>query len=573
MSKRAIYPDYKVPYNGKWINITNKSVEALAPPAREALDSYIYEYQINPLAFSLVHGAPRPDGTNDAIAMINDYESNLILLTAGNQSGKSFLGAIFTALRIIPTDPNWLCFKHGIKWQPWKGPQILIAASYTWDSVNILWQTYQKILPRAELGAFAPSYGIFQNETTKARMLSFNRYEAKQLRLECGSQIVFLCYKQSLSQWESRQCDIAHCDEQIPEDQFDALSQRQLTRGDYTPIIMTLTGHIIPDRPDTGAAGWIKQKVVDRGVTKGRKVNQYRIRIEDVPDEIMSPEAKERARIQWVVEPQATNNEVKMREAEARYYGGWQVGGGLILSEFSPNIHVIDEFDYKKYKPTYYRMIDHGQNPCAAAVFAMMPWGDAVMIKEYYEYGKSIEDNVLGILDMCGNTRKKLDEYEENGITWSIYEEIMSGMELYASELDCRSFGKKSEIYINRNLGSLYNQFGCTCTPATGSHDKIIIPMLKEWLSLSKERKHILEHIGRKYDPEMARFGAPRLYFFKTCQNVISEISRWIGEDKADHLISVSKFFTSRDRGYHGDYGVIEVKEESQEPHNSITGY
>jgi hypothetical protein len=335
---------------------------------------------------------------------------------------------------------------------------------------------------------------------------------------------------------------------------------------------MSLTGHIIPDRPDTGAAGWIKQKVVDRNVTKGRTVSQYQIDIECVPNVIMSDEAKERARIQWVVEPQATHNEKKMREAEARYYGGWEVGGSLALSEFSPNIHLIDEFDYKRYKPTYYRMIDHGQTPCAAAVIAVMPWGDAVMVKEYYEYGKNIEDNANGIVEMCGNNRIKVDQYTENGMTWELFDEQNTGMEFASSELDCRSFGRKSEFFQNINIGTMYNQFGCICTPATGTHRKITLPLTKQWFALDKSRQHITDRIGKNPNGELSKYGAPRFYIFRTCSNTISEIARWTGEDKDDHLISCIIFFCARDRMYQGDSDG-EVDETEQTSRSSITGY
>jgi hypothetical protein len=66
--------------------------------------------------------------------------------------------------------------------------------------------------------------------------------------------------------------------------------------------------------------------------------------------------------------------------------------------------------------------------------------------------------------------------------------------------------------------------------------------MLKEWLALDKSRMHILERIGKKFGleyPEGIReFGAPKLYIFKTCENVVREILQWIGKDKNDHLIS-----------------------------------
>lgn len=566
-------PKYTVPINGRWQEFTDKAIEDLPKGQREIVDKYIYEYQQNPLAFSLLHGRTNEKWGNDGLAFVNNYEDDLLLLTAGNQSGKSFAGCIFTALRIIPCDPEWTCFKqHGLVCPEWSGPKIAVCASYTWDLVNVLWQTYQKILPRHELGAFSPAYGIFDNEQGRPKNMTFNNYRAKQLRLTCGSQIVFLCYKQSLAQWESRQCDIAHLDEQAPEDMYDALSQRQVTRGSYTPIIMTLTGHIIPDRPDTGAEGWIKRKVIERGVTKGRKLAQYKIAIEDVPDAILSQSKKANLKVQWVDEPTAMNDEKKLREAEARYWGGWEVGGGAVLSEFNPEIHVIPPFDYKKYKPTYYRMIDHGQDPCAAGIIAVLPWGDAVLIKEYYEYGRSLAQNAEGIVAMCGNIRRKVDEYQDMGQTWPIYDEVFIEVEPASSELDIRSYGKNSELLRGRNLGSLYNQFGLQCTRANGQHNNVTIPLLKQWLALDKAGTHIVDRLKMEKHGCVTKFGAPKLYIFSTCENTINEILGWVGEDKADHMVSVLKFMFSRDRPYQGDY-YIKDKAEPQRTVCEYTGY
>jgi len=38
-------------------------------------------------------------------------------------------------------------------------------------------------------------------------------------------------------------------------------------------------------------------------------------------------------------------------------------------------------------------------------------------------------------------------------------------------------------------------------------------------------------------------------------------------------LISCCKFLTARDRAYHGDYGIIEIEEETQPARCSETGY
>ena len=555
--KRFSVPKYRIPINGQWQLIYNTKLHELEktdPDIYDAYDTAISEYQKNPLSFSLMHGSPNNGPfKNDGLACVNDYEHDLILLTAPNQVGKTTCGAVYNLMRLIPTDPSWPCYqKHDFIYKEWEGPRILIISSYSWDKTRDLWETYRAMIPREEIGGYAPYWGHFEGERGLAKNFTF-RYEAKEMKLKCGSKIITLCYQQSLAQWTGKQADLVHLDEQCPETHFDEVTARQLTRGPFTPIIMTLTGHIIKGRPDTGAAGWIKQKIVDQGVTKGRKVAQYKMDIPNTPDAIFSAESKEKARIQWVEEPLKYKNEAKTREAEARYWGGWEVGGGIVLSEWNPVFHWIEPFDLKHWNPTYYRMIDHGQNPCACALLAIMPWGDAVVFAEHYEFGLNIESNVEKILDMCGNSRRQIDCFEHRGMTWPVYEEISKGTFFRSSELDGRSFAQRANE-SGRTLGSLYNQFGCRVSPACGDFDDTTIPLLKEWLAISKDRQHIYKRLGRKIDVSIEGMGAPKLYIFNTCTNLKKEIEGYIDKKCPVHLVDCIKYVAARDRPYCGDY-------------------
>lgn len=569
-------PRYVFPLNGQWQAMLDADLMKLEEKHKKRYDAYdriIGEYQRNPLAHALMHGKERQDKYgNDGLACVNNWKDDLILVTSPQQCGKSTLGAVYVGLRAVPCDPEWPCFKeHGIEYHEWTGPKIVIAGSYSWDNVNVLWQTYRKILPRSELQEYSPFWGSFPYEKGKGRDLRFHT-ATKIIQLACGTQFVFLCYGQEISHWESRQGDIVHLDEQPPEDYFDAASQRQLTRGTYTPIIITMTGHYIKGRPDTGFGGWIQSKLDSGQATKGRRLAKYKMTIPSVPPLIMSPEMKERARIQWVVEPELLNDDRKKRQAEAFYWGGWEVGGGLMFSEVNPEIHMIEPFELRFYQPTYYRMIDHGQDPCAAILFAVMPWGDIIGIKEYYEYGKSIKDNSIGIVEMCKNERRLMSDRDMNGD--EVYEEIMRGTDLRSSELDSRSFGQKSAESA-KTIGTLYNINGCLATPADGRKDVELFGLLKAALAIDKQKVHIKVRMKQEYPERLLRFGAPKLYFFSDCRNTQSEFQTYLGrkEDK-DHLISCCKFMTATDRPYMGDYGLLESRKEIERPKVCrITGY
>jgi hypothetical protein len=535
----------------------------------------------------------RPDRLVCDINYIGEKQCRCITVTGNTHSylcddfivtHNSFTGAAYTSLRCIPCDKNWPVFtQHGVKHIEFKGPSQVIVASYSWDEVNTVWNTYRKILPREMLGPYAPFWGHFKGENGRPKELRFHN-ATKRIRLECDTDFIFLSYVQSLTHWEGKQCDIAHLDEQCPEDKFDALTARQITRGGergFTPICMTLTGHVIPERPDTGAAGWIKRKIIDAKITKGRRVGIYKIAIEDVPSVIMSDEKKRKAYIQWIEEPEKLHDEHKKREAEARYWGGWEVGGGVVLSEWNPDFHWIEPFDIWQYKPTLYRNIDHGQNPCACALFAVMPWGDSILFQEYYEYGKNIYDNARDIVAMCGNERRRAE-----AIGWEnepeTYEERFVKMDFKASELDARSFAKKADG-LYKTIGQLYNEAGCWVTPTSGKHNYGgrskdegvgVIPLLKELLAIRKDRQHIDYRLGRKRDPELAVYGGPALYVFNTCKNTRAEFESWIGgKDDIDDLISCAKCYAARPRPYLGDFYVDQIQQKQEVPRRSVTGY
>ena len=567
-------PLYMVAIDGKWAKFSNKFLEDMKRKDIKLyryFDYYISEFQKNPISFFLAHGPDHPIHGNHGRAFLNDYENDLVLLVAPNQTGKSFIGAAYTILRSIPCDPNWTVFKdHGIICPEWTGPKEVVVGTYSWDLMNGIWNTYRMLLPRNELLEYSANWGRFDGEDGKARNLRFHT-TGKEVVLNCGTKIIFKCYRQSLSQWESIQCDLAHLDEQCDEDRYDALSQRQITRGNFTPIITTFTGHVIPDRPDTGAAGWIKQKVIDQGVTKGRKVGQYHLDIPSTPTAIMTNKQKEKLRIQWVVEPEKNHDYAKIEEGVARYGGGFQHGAGLTFSAFSDKIHVIKPFEMKKYKPTYYRTIDHGTKPCAAGMFAVMPWGDVVMFAETYTDVPSIKQGCVEIRKMSNSTTRQTGE--------DYWEEIPGDFEISASECDCRSFGSKSPE-SGKTLGQIYNENGVSCYPASGQHDDILIPLVQEKFALQKGRQHIDVSLSRRNENELDKMGCPVLYIVENCYNTIAELRKYAGEDKFDHQISVLKFMFGRERPYQGD-GYLDHREHTYEfdDHGSaeaiseVTGY
>jgi len=567
--KRLQFPEYIFPYAGEWQWVLDKDIQAKSLGDREALDYFIANYQQNPLAYTLMHGRPNKKYGNDGLAFINDWTNDLPALFAGSQQGKSFGGASKMGFYALPMDPESYCFQnHGIEYREWGGPREIIIASYSWPMTQVLWNTYLKVWPRKELGVYAPMWGRFPGEKGRAKSVNLQNNGVTTVQMTCGTRVTMLAFEQKKTQWEGRQCHAGHMDEQGEEDIFNSLCARQTTMGDYTPIFITLTGYMYEDRPDTGGGGWIKRKIVDGVATKGRTYKEYRIRLEDVPEVFCSAKAKQAIIVSHIEEPMARKDLPALRHGKAVVNGEWEEGGGAVIAAYQKDIHCIMPFDVRKYHPTYYRMVDPGDNPTAAMLIALMPWGDAVVFKEHYEFGKSQAMNAKMIVeDMCGNERVKVDEFMFEDQTWPVLEERtgVGGYEVYGSEMDSRSFASKGAKESGRTTGQAYIDYGCRVTPASGKHDfsatdRGAISLLREWFELDIDRTHINKRLGRPVPEEAKQYGSPRVYLFDDLRHFRAEISGWMKHPKTgkphgdDHLIDCFKYFAGRFRDYQGDY-------------------
>ena len=579
-------PFYQVPIHGKWVRVTEKTFDADAKRFKMTpldLDHRVFEYQKNPLAFFLPHGKPRR-GTDrdDGRAFINDWKHELLLLRAPSKTGKTWAGAAKAGYFAGPCDPSWECYGrvHGIKHREWPGPTEGILSSFSFDNVAILWNTYINLWPREWLGVFAPGWGKFPCEKGKPRMLRFGDGQRKTVELPCGVTLTMLCDTQSMVHWESRMADWGHGDEQLSEDKAGILFSRfQTSKLDYNPVWFTATPFVVENRPDTGAGNWLFRGLARGGKIMGRTAKKYTIDMDSVPDEIVSRDKKKKAYQQNIVEPEQRHDERAIRAGKARYYAIPETGGGLVLDEFVRDLSVVKQFDVFSHKPTLYRMIDHGRNPCAALVFAVMPWGDTVVYGEHYDFGHGIRHNAEKIVtELCGNTIRKIDEFEHEGLMYPICEEVPVTMPFLSSEIDARSYNTQTNE-SGLLIGTLYNTFGCTCTPANAAHDQHV--QLNEMFALEKGRVHLNERLKRKVPEDAKRFGSPRMYITANCIRFIAEIEGWMMKpktgkpmDKDDHLCSAAKFYASCSRDYQGWCGDIMGREETKEiERDPYTGY
>jgi hypothetical protein len=186
---------------------------------------------------------------------------------------------------------------------------------------------------------------------------------------------------------------------------------------------------------------------------------------------------------------------------------------------------------------------------------------------------------------MCGNEVKENTTFEFEGNTFSIYEEVFTGMHFSASELDGKSYGQKMKE-SQRLMGEAYNAYGLWCTPSDSRHWEHVIPMMQQFFEIDHNLQHINTRLGRPL-PEVLKnnkgLGAPRMYVFNTCPKTRWEIEGWHRNpktgrpvDKDDHLIAGIKFLAGRPRLYSGDWWASEENhdENTKMPaHSEHTGY
>jgi hypothetical protein len=390
--------------------------------------------------------------------------------------------------------------------------------------------------------------------------VSFNG-KSTRLPLTDGNEFIFLCDGQAQGAWEGKRWDDGFFDEQRQREKFIGFLRGQGNTQGLVQSCFCLTGHVLPDRPDTGAAGWIKNELWDGEYTFGKTIGRYNISMDEVPEAVLSPARKAELREQWVDAPTRNKDEETLRKAEARYHGRWETGSGLVLDNFAPEHHIVpDVVDWKHNiynDATKYRGMDHGLGRPGTCSWGMVfPWGDLLIYREYYEPGRTVPYHAKQIVEMSRNERRKSDGYVDEAIgeSFDTYEEHYKKEAYHSSVLDSRSFSSPGQE-SDRTLGQLYQDWGLNCSPARGWRNEKIVPQMKTWFNLDPERYHLMYQLHQRkavsdkvynewLEERNGEFkNAPRVYFVNTCRKHFKEFRMWaknpktglpIGEN--DHL-------------------------------------
>jgi len=240
----------------------------------------------------------------------------------------------------------------------------------------------------------------------------------------------------------------------------------------------------------------------------------------DIPDWIYPLKMKQIEVEKWEGEPlriqetTGVSQRKVLAEGRARLYGEWHLTADVVLDEWQPEFSWIEPLWDKPPKDvTCYRAMDHGiNNPTVCLWFAVDKDGNIYLYRSYYNKERTIGENVKAIIEMSGNTRKKLGDYRDNqsGLVFEQYEEEYKS-EWFASQvMDSRSFSLPDKM-CGKPHGWIYKQAGLTgIKKAAGKFSSHWIPLFQELLKVDPERMH----------PVTGQMGAPRFYIFNNPCNI-----------------------------------------------------
>jgi hypothetical protein len=506
----------------------------------------------NPLRFFLPSQLYRAQAKD----FLNDLESEVKALIAGNRNGKTCHSIVDVLLDLIPTDPSWEIFTHhGVTWRPFAPPRDGHRAGFATSDWNmcerVLWPEIKKWIPKYELGELDP-------RRPNAKELSVRNRPS--FKLECGTECFMFCYEQKQGAFEGQVLTRMYWDEQGEEPKWDGIDERfRTTRGRH---VHGLTPHHVDGRVDTGARSWL-HKMLTGQITKGRSVKCYTIHPDDVPDWVYPVEEKRKAYEKHIAGPKRQKNVKALKEGRSRYYGEWHDVSGLVFDEFDESVHLVDPFSIPD-RWTRYRAVDHGvTNPTACLWLAVSPEGDWYFYREYYKSGLTIGENANNIILASGNERVVVGSPNERhaSVFPFRYEEKVIRERYHQSKMDKRSFNTK-EAATGLTIGTMYQWCGLNLSEASGQPAHLTVPLVKEYMRIDPDRVH----------PATGKKGAPRIYIFRTLQDTIKEVKNYAWDyyrssksgdrgnakefpvEKDDHLIACIRYMVQIPPRYIDDF-------------------
>lgn len=281
----------------------------------------------------------------------HDSSKRIRLYIGGNRSGKTTGG--------IVEDIWWLTRKHPFQ----RIPDRPIAGRII--SVDFL-NGIEKII-KPQLKQWLPPSQLRGNSW-------FSAYDAstRTLNLENGSFVELMSYDQDLDKFAGTSRDFVHFDEEPPENIYTENMARLIDRKGHAWITMT---------PVEGMT-WIFDTIYEKGILGNKNIDVVEVDMAENP-------YLDQTEVNEFLDSLSDD------EKDARGHGKFVQMGGLVYKTFSPQIHVIDQIDFKDLRGQHYKhyfSLDHGfNNPTAALWHAVDPDNVAITFDEHYESQRIIE--------------------------------------------------------------------------------------------------------------------------------------------------------------------------------------
>jgi len=221
--------------------------------------------------------------------------------------------------------------------------------------------------------------------------------------------------------------------------------------------------------------------------------------------------------MEWADNPHLDRGEVESltrimgaEELESRRYGKFGGGGGLVYREFDPSVHVIEPFPLPR---EWYDniSIDPGLvNPLSAHWYAVDYDGNVYVAAEHYEAGKDVAHHSERIKAVCKGLGWHTDS---KGRITALIDGAAQSRSLAASKSVCELFRERG-ILVNPRVD-------------------------KDLFSGIQRVKSYLRGEG----------GAPRLFIFSSCANLIRELKGYAWGDgetpkkKDDHALDELRYY------------------------------
>jgi hypothetical protein len=232
--------------------------------------------------------------------------------------------------------------------------------------------------------------------------------------------------------------------------------------------------------------------------------------VEDVPNSIYPLSEKKKVFMQY----DGTVFQDAVRHGSFAYVSGrW-------VPEFEKDTHVVAPFKIPD-SWKLYRYIDCGTAaPTACLWIAAHPLGAIFVIREYYKKGTTIRERCEDIIEMSGNKRQR---------DGSWYKEIECSERYEMTVADHAEFHR--DAITGDDLSMEYVKEGLNIQPSTTLGQEARREILRKFMYVDKSKKHFVKHTD----------GAPNVYIFDTCVNLLWELQKKTFKKRANERSGVTE--------------------------------